>query len=167
MELVSENPQTPDEVEELLLEGLELLLGLPDRERGHLAHGRGLRMTGWPDVLREQRAGDYPGDAAPRRRIGVKEVATIERTWTGERAAALAVPEDRRKLVGTVLMLKLRPGPGGFAWERVWEALGAQHCGPSLNSARMRYERALSAVCRSVGVKVMSAAERAREGLVG
>ena len=139
---------TPDMAEEALMEALACLAVLPDRERGWLAGGKGLRLSAWPDILRQQTAGDYPGDAAPRRRLSRRDMAQLDRTLLGERAAVLAVPDGQRSLLGRVLAMKLWPRAGGFQWADVWLAEGGRRCGVTSDALRMRYERALARVAR-------------------
>lgn len=140
------DPVTPDDAEDMLIAAVEYLGALPDRERGWLAHGEGLRMTGWPAIIRDIQADYADAEASPRAQLSRKQVGVVERMLTGERAHALAVPVGHRQLVGRVIVMKRWPGAAGFGWERVWEMEGGKRSGATTDSLRMRYERALSKV---------------------
>lgn len=152
------------DAEDLLIAAVEYLGALPDRERRFLAPGRGEGMSGWPDIVRSVREGDY-GDgqgvaaaAEPRVRLRGKEMALLERVLMGPDALVLAVPEGQRKLLGVALAAKRWPGAGGFRWEAVREALYRagwrdDRSGrvPAADAIRMRYDRAVARVAVAMG----------------
>ncbi len=138
---------TWQEAEDQLLAAVEYLGQMPDRERGWMRGG-----NGWPEIVRDVRAGDYGdgqglgGEAAPKRQLGRKEMAVLDRVMLGEGAACLAIPEAHRRLVGRVLIAKLDPRGDLFRWERIWIAEGGKACGVTSDALRMRYERAIGKV---------------------
>lgn len=136
------------EAEDALLGAVEYLAALPDRERGYLSAGS---RSAWPTVLRIEQS-DYPDEPDRRIRLGRKEMAHLERMLTGERACALAVPEQHRALVGRVLAMKLSERGGGFSWSEVWEREGGRRCGVTSDALRMRYERAVAKVARRMEI---------------
>jgi len=141
---------TWQDAEDAMVEAFELLGALPDRERGWLAPGVGRKCSNWPAIVREVNAGDY-GDAHAigaerpvRRRVGVAEMAFLDRMLLGEAPLASAIPEQHRALVGRVVARK-RWSAGGFAWDDVREEMGGRPAGvPSGDALRMRYERAIA-----------------------
>ncbi|MDR7101511.1 hypothetical protein [Croceicoccus sp. BE223] len=147
---------TWQDAEDAMLAAVEYLGAMPDKERGWLRGGQG-----WPDIVRDVRAGDYGdgqghgGDAEPRRQLGRKEMAVLDRMMLGPQAACLAVPEEHRRLVGRVLIAKLDPRGDVFRWERIWVAEGGKRCVVTSDALRMRYERAIG--------KVAVAMERGRD----
>jgi len=141
-----QRPVTPDEAEDMLIAAIEYLSAMPDKERGWLAPGQGLRSTSWPAIIRDLQADYADGEATPRLQLSRKQVGVVEDMLTGELAHALAVPVGHRQLVGRVLVMKRWPGAAGFGWERIWEMEGGRRSGSTTDSLRMRYERALSKV---------------------
>lgn len=144
---------TWQDAETALLDAIELLGRMPDREARFMAGGRGCVMSGWPEIVRERAAGDY-ADADARPRVGLtrREVALVERMLTGERALAMVIPTQHRRLVGRVAVAKLDGRGEGFRWERIWReerrwALQAGdvvgHARMTSDALRMRYERAV------------------------
>lgn len=148
---------TWQDAEDAMLAAVEYLGAMPDRERGWLRGGQG-----WPEIVRDVRAGDYGegqglGEVAPpRRQLGRKEMAVLDRMMLGPRAACLAVPQPHRQLVGRVLIAKLDSRGDVFGWERIWVAEGGKRCGVTSDALRMRYERAIG----KVAVAMERAAQR-------
>ena len=114
-----EGEVTWQDAEDQLLAAVEYLGALPDRERGFLSAGS---RSCWPEIVRSVRDGDYGegqgyGEAvAPRRQLGRKEMAVLDRVLLSPKAAALAIPEQHRRLVGRVLVGKLDGRGAGFTW---------------------------------------------------
>lgn len=155
-------PVTWREAEDALMAAIEYLFAMPDREGALLAPGYGRRMSGWPEIVRSVREGDYGegqglgGDAAaPSPRLTRRMASLVERMLTGERPIANAIPEGHRRLVGRVLAMKRWPGAEGFGWDRVYRAQGGvlfslrSQCDQATTSDAMRkaYERAIGRLC--------------------
>lgn len=140
---------TWQDAEDALLAAVEYLGMLPDRERGFLSAGS---RSGWPQILRNVRDGDYGegqgfgGEVAPRRQLSRKEATLLDRVLLDPDAAALAIPEGQRRLVGRVLVAKLDGRGEGFRWGRIWEMEGGKRSGVTADTLRMRYSRAVNRV---------------------
>ena len=134
-----------DDAEQALLGAFEYLAALPDRERGFLSAGS---RSGWPEIVRMIGQGDYPREPDRRIRLGLKEMAQLERMLLAPGCCAMAVPQAHRALVGRVLAMKLTERGGGFAWSEVWEREGGRRCGVTSDALRMRYERAVGKVAQ-------------------
>lgn len=132
--------QAVEAIEELLLEAWELLMRSPDPERGWLASGA---RSGWPQIVRDKIT-DYADDEArlplqlTRREVGLRD-----RVFVDVDCLAMEIAPALRPLVAVVLAMRARPGAGGFAWSRVWEALGGRESGMTSDALRVRYERVL------------------------
>ena len=127
-------------MEETLLEAWDLLMRSPDRERVFLRSGA---RSSWPDILRD-RITDYPDDEArPRLQLNRREVALCNRVFVDDDCLTREIAPALMALVGVVLKMKSRPGPGGFRWERVWEAMGGRESGTTTDGLSKRYERVL------------------------
>lgn len=136
------------DAEDALIAAVEYLAVLPDRDRGFLSAGS---RSCWPEIVRER--WEYAdAEAQPSPALTRRRVAFVERILLGERAAALAVPEAHRRLVGRVVTWKRWPGPDGFGWERVWEAEGGRASGTTSDALRKRYERAVGKVAVRMSV---------------
>lgn len=155
------------DAEEALLEAMALLGRMPDRERAFLAAGS---RSGWPDVVRSVRDGEYP---EARGRVGLRrgEVDRLNLLLLGERAVIRVlepVAADEwpvGPLVARVLMAKSDDRGGGFRWEVIW-AWEAARCKAarralpvSHDALRKRYERAVAAV--AVRMDKLSARDQA------
>lgn len=140
---------TWQDAEEALLAAVEYLGMLPDRERGFLSAGS---RSCWPQIIRSVRDGDYGegqgfgGEAAPRRQLSRKEATLLDKVLLDPGAAALAIPEGQRRLVGRVLVAKLDGRGEGFNWSRIWESEGGFGSGTTTEALRKRYERAVTKV---------------------
>lgn len=140
---------TWQQAEDALLAAVEYLGMSPDRERAFLSAGS---RSCWPQIIRSVRDGDYGegqgfgGEAAPRRQLSRKEATLLDRVLLDTGAAALAIPEGHRRLVGRVLLAKLDGRGEGFTWSRIWEAEGGKRSGVTTDTLRMRYSRAVSRV---------------------
>ena len=152
--------------EDAMIDAFELLGALPDREEAWLAPGKGRNCSNWPAIVREVGAGDYGdghgyGAQRPvRRRIGVREMAVLDRMLLGPDALALAIPEQHRALVGRVIAMK-RWNAGGFHWDDVRTALVKASGGarvPAGDALRMRYDRAIAKLAAAMGRRVMAEA---------
>lgn len=138
-----------ERLEAVLIEGMRMMLALPDRERGFLSAGS---RSGWPDIVRQVRAGEYDargGDGTssdvPLRTMALsrRQFAMVEALFLAPDALAMAVPSRDRALVGRVLIAKGGRLAGGFRWSMIWQAMGGRACGVTSDALRMRYERAL------------------------
>lgn len=157
---------TWEEAEDALVDAVELLGALPDREEAWLAPGKGRNCSNWPAIVREVNAGDY-GDGQGmsaqrpvRRRIGVAEMALLDRMLLGEDALAMAIPEQHRRLVGVVIARK-RWSAGGFHWDDVREAMVKLASGarvPAGDALRMRYDRAIAKLAGAMGRRALAEA---------
>jgi len=155
---------TWQDAEDAMIEAFDLLGALPDREEAWLAPGKGRNCSNWPAIVREVRAGDY-GDGQGmsaqrpvRRRIGVAEVAVLDRMLLGPEALALAIPEQHRALVGRVIAMK-RWNAGGFHWEDVRSAVVKANPGvrvPAGDALRMRYDRAIAKLAGAMTRRVLA-----------
>jgi hypothetical protein len=154
MTMVIDDVLTFDDVEGALMDAMEYLTRMPDRERGWLSAASRSSM---PEVIRATWLGDYgDGDAVPRGGgLSRADVAHVERWLTGERALVLAVPAAHRRLVGLVLRHKRESEGGGFAWADVWRVFGDRAV--TSDALRKRYERAI----RKVAVAANGPARRA------
>lgn len=143
MTMVIDDVLTFDDVEGALMDAMEYLARMPDRERGWLSAASRSSM---PEVIRATWLGDYgDGDAVPRGGgLSRADVEHVERWLTGERALVLAVPAAHRRLVGLVLRHKRESEGGGFAWSDVWRVFGDRAV--TSDALRMRYERAIRKV---------------------
>lgn len=137
--------------EDALIGAVEYLAALPDRERAFLSAGS---RSAWPDIVRDMQSDYGDAEAEPRRQLGRKEMAHLERMLLGERAAVLAVPRQHRALLGKVLRMKRWPGAGGFGWEAVWEWAGGHRSGTTSDALRQRYSRAVGRVAAAMEVVV-------------
>lgn len=140
---MSEALITWQDAEDAMIAAVEYLGALPDRERAFLAAGK---RSAWPQVIRDRQADYADTDAVPSPQLSRRMMAHLQTMLLDERAAALAVPEGHRSLVGRVLVAKRWPGPDGFRWERVWVAEGGKACGVTSDALRRRYERAIGKV---------------------
>lgn len=154
---------TWEQAEEALIEAIELLGALPDREEAWLAPGKGRNCSNWPAIVREVNAGDYgegQGNSAARpvrRRIGVREVAMLDRMLLGDDALAMAIPEQHRRLVGMVIARK-RWNAGGFHWDDVRAAMVKASGGarvPAGDALRMRYDRSIAKLAGAMARRAM------------
>jgi hypothetical protein len=136
-----------DEVEAALMDAMEYLARMPDRERGWLSAAQRSSM---PEIIRATWLGDYgDGEAVPRGAgLSRANVQHVERWLTGERALVLAVPAAHRRLVGLVLRHKREHEGGGFAWSDVWRVFG--DASVTSDALRKRYERSIGMVARAV-----------------
>lgn len=152
---------TWQQAEDALLAAFEYLRALPDRERGFLSAGS---RSGWPEVVLDRQS-DYPREPDRRVRLGLKEMALLDRVLLGTRAAALAVPMQHRALVGRVVAMKLAERGGGFAWSEVWEREGGRkvdlrtgllrRC--TSDDLRKAYERAVGKVAAVLDASAVAA----------
>lgn len=147
MTMLVEDVLSFDEVEAALMDALEYLARMPDRERGWLSAASRSSM---PEVIRATWLGDYgDGEAVPRGGgLSRANVQHVERWLTGERALVLAVPAAHRRLVGLVLRHKREHEGGGFAWSDVWRVFGDGSV--TSDALRMRYERSIRRVAMAV-----------------
>ena len=146
-DMVIEDVLSFDEVEAALMDALEYLARMPDKERGWLSAANRSSM---PEIIRATWLGDYgDADAVPRGAgLTRANVAHLERWITGERALVLAVPAAHRRLVGLVLRHKRDTEGGGFAWSDVWRVFG--DASVTSDALRKRYERSIGMVARAV-----------------
>ena len=145
---------TWQDAENALIEAVEYLAALPDRERAFLSAGS---RSAWPQIVRSARDGDY-GDGqhigaeiAPSARLTRRMLDRLHRVLLDDDAAAMVIPADHRALVGRVLVMKRWPGPDGFRWDNVWRAEARRaggNPGVTSDALRMRYERAVAKVAR-------------------
>lgn len=151
------------DAEDALLEAVELLGRMPDRERGFLAAGSKSSM---PEFLRDVQADYADVEARPRKGLTRAEVALVERMLLDPQAHVMAVPAGKRALLGRVLVAKLDGRGEGFRWERVWEwddrrRRAASEARVTLDAVRRAYERAVGRVAVAMerdAVKVARAA---------
>lgn len=139
-----------DHVEGELVHAWQMLLRLPDRERGWLSAGS---RSGWPQIVRE-RFGDYPDEEArePRRALGRREMELLGRVFgidgrDGYLMERIALAN--RPLVALVLARKAGRQPGGFQWNDIWQALGGKALGIGPDALRARWDRCLGMLAAS------------------
>lgn len=139
---------TWQDAEDTLLEAVELLGRMPDRERGFLCAGAKSSM---PEFIRDAQADYADAEARPRTGLTRAEVALVGRVLLDVDAHVLAVPAGKRALLGRVLVAKLDGRGEGFRWERIWEwddrrrrAAGDRRV--TLDAVRRAYERAVGRV---------------------
>lgn len=153
---------TWQDAEDALLEAVELLGVMPDKERGFLSAGSRSSM---PEFLRDVQADYADGDARPRKALSLAEVGLVERMLLDPKAAIMAVPVGKRALVGRVLIGKLDGRGEGFRWERVWEwddrrRRAAGEARVTLDAVRRAYERAVGRVAVALDKAAGGAAQR-------
>jgi hypothetical protein len=134
--------------EETMIQAFRLLLRMPDREKGWLRSGHGMK---WPAMVKDVQADYADPDAAPRLQLGKADVERMERAWVHELCYAEAVPVHHQKLFMTVLAAKAGRQPGGFRWEDVGEKLygrawGTARCDATTDALRMRYAACLGCI---------------------
>lgn len=106
-------------VEDELIETMQMLNRMPDRDRAFLAAGS---RSSWPEHLREW--WEYTDeDSEPRRPLSRREVARVYRMWIDKGCIVEAIRAEDRKLVALVAARKAGRMPGGFRWEDIWQAL--------------------------------------------
>ena len=133
---------TFDMVQERLVEAMIICWRNPDRERGW----QRLRST-WPDVLREEAAGDYDARGGHHTSSDVAiRPASLTRLEVAEMEEAFgwmdAVPPLDRKLVGLAIAA-LASGRREVSWRHLLRPMGLQRGSDGL---RMRYGRAIARI---------------------
>ncbi|MEG3153013.1 hypothetical protein U1769_24230 [Sphingomonas sp. ZT3P38] len=133
---------TFDAVQERLVEAMIICWRNPDRERGWQTI-----RSAWPDVLREQSAGDYDarGGAHSSSDVALRPAA-LTRAEQAEMEEAFgwldAVPVHDRKLIGLAIV-QLARGRREVSWLRLLKPMGLRHGSEGL---RKRYGRAITAI---------------------
>lgn len=128
------------QMEEMLIEAWNLLVRMPDRERGWLRSGS---RSQWPEHLREW--WEYAdGETQPVTVISRWEMRLVERVFLSAGCLTEQVGADARRLLGLVIAMRARPDAGGFRWEAVWQRMGGQASGTTVDAIRRRYDRALA-----------------------
>ena len=154
---------TRDDAERALLEAVEWLGRLPDRDRAFLRAGS---RSCWPEILRSRDFGQDGGAdwadgdagqlgaeaAAPSVALSRRQLVRLERLLLDPDCAAMAVPEGHRSLVGRVLVMLNWPGGDEFGWSRVWVAEGGRATGVTSDCLRKRFDRALGRVAARMEV---------------
>ncbi|NBW12173.1 MAG: hypothetical protein EBR82_29500 [Caulobacteraceae bacterium] len=132
-------------MEETLMEAWRVLRCSPDPERGFLASGS---RSGWPEIVRDKVMDYADSEAQPRLRLGRREIALRDAVFVEPGCLMESVAVANRPLVALVLAMKTRHEPGGFRWERVWEAMGGRRSGETSDAFRMRYGRVVRDLAR-------------------
>jgi len=133
---------TFEAVQERLVEAMITCWRHPDRERAW----QQVRST-WPEVLREQMAGDYDarGGEGTSSDVAIRPAALTRRD-VGEMEEAFGwldgIEGDERKLIGLALV-QLARGGREVQWRRMLHPMGLTHGSDGL---RMRYGRALAGI---------------------
>ncbi len=138
--------------EEMLIEAWELLMRLPDRERGFLSAGS---RSGWPEVLRDVVTDYADGDARPRMSLNRREMAIVGRVFLDVGCLAMEVAPANRRLFALVLAMKAREGR--VWWDQIWVALGGKRLGVTSDCLRMRYDRSLARLAFVDGERLVRA----------
>jgi hypothetical protein len=129
-----------EQAEAMMVEAWELLMRLPDRERGFLSAGS---RSGWPDTLRE--AWEYPdADERPRLQLNRREMALVGRVFLDPGCLTMEIAADNRRLVALVLAMIAREGR--VWWDKVFIAMGGKRIGVTSDALRRRYERSLARI---------------------
>jgi len=106
--------------------------------------------SGWPEVLREIAAGDWGGAGVDGHSAAPIRPASLTRVEVAEMEEAFgwldAVSPDDRRIVGMALA-QLASGKREVSWRGVMEKLGMERGSDGL---RMRYGRAITAICRAL-----------------
>ena len=141
---------TWQQAEDAMTAAFEYLRAMPDRERGFLAAGS---RSCWPAIVRDLQADYADVEAVPSAQLTRRMMAHLGAMLLNGDAAALAVPEAHRALVGRVVVLKRWPGPDGFGWDVVWKGedrrsrrAGLGRLTLTSDALRKRYERAIGRV---------------------
>lgn len=132
-----------DYAELRMIEAWQLLMRLPDRERGWLKSGHGMK---WPAMVRDAQAEYADPDATPRPQLGRREMALVRLAWWQDDCLAEAVLPEHRALFALVIAIRAGRQPGGFKWEDVWVRFGGKRCGVTKEALRGRYEASLGRV---------------------
>jgi hypothetical protein len=123
MENETSNIVTWQQAEDALMAAIEYGRALPDRERALLAAGRGLRMSGWPDVVRDLLR-DHPDEvpvASPS--MTRRMLAHYNRMFIDKGYWAEAIAIEEAKLVITAATSAMAHG-GRVQWSAVYRRLG-------------------------------------------
>lgn len=148
---------TFDMAQDALLAAVEYLGAMPDKERAFLSAGS---RSAWPAIVRDLQADYADRDARPRLRLTRRQVELVDAMLLSPDAAALAIVEHDRRLVGRVLVAKLVRAPSvGFSWSEVWQAERGQAWSErhgcivpvTSDALRVRYSRAVRAVAVRMG----------------
>lgn len=141
---------TWQQAEDALIAAVEYLALLPDRERGYLAAGK---RSCWPAIIKDVQSDYADGEVAPSASLSRRMLDHLNRMLLDPQAAAMAVPEGQRALVGRVLVLKRWTPASGFGWDIVWRGedrrsreLGQGKLTCTSDALRKRYERAVARV---------------------
>lgn len=148
--------------EAVMIEAWQLLMRLPDRERGWLKSGT---RSGMPDVVRDKWQGWIDGalalelgltapepEAAPRRQLGRREMALVRMAWEQVGCLAEAPLPQHRALFAMVIATKAGRMPGGFRWSDIWTRMGGRATGVTSDALRARYEASLGRVAVRLAV---------------
>jgi len=136
---------TFDEAQDRLVEAMITCWRTPDRERGWQTV-----RSNWPEALRELSAGDYDARGGDGTSADValrpasqtrREVAEMEEAF----AWVSILSDDDRRLVALAIT-QLARGRREVSWSRLLRPLGLKRGADGL---RMRYGRAIEAVCRA------------------
>lgn len=144
-----------DEIEAALMDAMDYLGRMPDRERGFLSAGS---RSSWPEIIRSTWYGDYGDEDEEPRGPGLTRVQVdhVERWLSGSSAFLLNVAPAHRRLVGIVLRIKRQDEGGGFEWSDVWRIFGDRTV--TSDALRKRYERAIRKVAQAVNGSAMARA---------
>lgn len=132
-------------MEETLKEAWIVLRCSPDPERGFLSSGS---RSGWPEIVRDRIMDYADADARPRLQLGRREIALRDAVFVDAGCLMESVAVANKALLALVLAMKTRHEPGGFRWERVWEAFGGRESGTTTDQLRMRYGRVVKDLAR-------------------
>ena len=142
--------------EEMMIEAWQLLMRLPDREKGWLKSGSRSCLPApiqerreWyidPELAEKLGMEVEEPDARPRQQLGRREMALIERAFLNPHCLAEAVLEPHRSLFAMVISIKAGRQAGGFRWSDVWVRYGGKGKQVTSDALRARYEASLGRV---------------------
>jgi hypothetical protein len=133
---------TFEAVEDRLVEAMDVLLRSGDRERAWL---HVTSMSLWQQVRGD--LSETPADDKPMVTCALTR-AEVARADEAMAWVARSVPSgDTRRIVGLALTRLVTRGKERKIWPWVYERMGGQAGGWTTDGLRMRYERAINAIC--------------------
>lgn len=144
----------------VMIEAWQLLMRLPDRERGFLKSGSRSCLPApireWLGMADAELALDLglalpEAERAPLRQLGRREMELVERAWFRTGCLAEAPLPQHRGLFAMVIATKAGRMPGGFKWEDIGKRLygkawGTARCDMTTDRLRSRFEASLGRV---------------------
>ncbi len=144
---------TLEATEDMLVEAWQLLMRLPDRERGFLASGS---RTCLPQPIRDVITDYADLDARPRPQLGRRDMALVHEVFLAPRCLMMLVEPQHARLFGMVLAAKAGRMAAGFDWSDIWERMGGRRCKATSDGLRARYEGCLRRIATVLALAEMA-----------